>query len=84
LILDEAGFNSRISSFFSNYLIDRKTQYIWNNFVSSSFSADVGVDQGLALSLPSYPLFILLLFFTFLKKGLKIFYQFFPFPFFHG
>jgi len=28
LILDKASFDSRISSFFSNYLIDRKTQYM--------------------------------------------------------
>ena len=43
MILNKAGFDSRISSFFSNYLINRKTQYIWNNFVSSSFRADIGV-----------------------------------------
>jgi len=43
LILDKAGFDSKISSFFSNYLIDRKTQYVWNNFVSSFFRAVVGM-----------------------------------------
>jgi len=28
IILDKAGFNSKILSLFSNYLISRKTQYI--------------------------------------------------------
>jgi len=39
-----------ISTFFSNYLIDRRTQYMWNNFISPFFRADVGVGQGFALS----------------------------------
>jgi len=38
-------FDLKISSFSSNYLINRKIQYICNNFVSSSFRADIGVDQ---------------------------------------
>jgi len=50
MILNKASFDSRISSFFSNYLIDRKTQYIWNNFISSFFRADIGVGQGSSLS----------------------------------
>ena len=50
LILDKAGFNSRISSFFSNYLIDRKTQYIWNKFVFPSFKTNIGMGQGFTLS----------------------------------
>jgi len=32
-----------------NYLINRKTQYFWNNFFSSSVDINVGVGQGLAL-----------------------------------
>jgi len=32
LIFNKAGFDLRISSFFSNYLINSKTQYIWSNF----------------------------------------------------
>ena len=43
LILDKARFDPRISTFFSNYLIDRQTQYIWNNFISSFFRADVDI-----------------------------------------
>ena len=49
IILDKADFNLKISQFFSNYLINKHTQYVWNNFVSSFFRADVGVNQGSAL-----------------------------------
>ena len=60
LIRDKADFNSRISSFFSNYLIGRKTQYMQNkNLLFLLFSL----------------LFIFLLFFIFLKKELKISFQ---------
>jgi len=34
VILDKAGFNPKILSFFSNYLIVRKAQYLWNDFTS--------------------------------------------------
>ena len=50
MILNKARFDSRIFTFFSTYLIDRKTQYVWNSFVSSSFRADVEVGQGSTLS----------------------------------
>jgi len=36
--------------FFLNYLINRKTQYFWNNFSSPSVDVSVEVGQGLALS----------------------------------
>ena len=48
-----------IHNFFSNYLIDRKTNYLWNNFSSPIFNINVGVGQGSALSpilLALYPL----------------------------
>jgi len=45
MILDKAGFDLRILSFFSNYLIDKRIQYIWNNFVSPSFRTDVDIEQ---------------------------------------
>ena len=64
LILDKAGFNPRIFTFFSNYLIDRQTQYIWNNFVSPFFRADVGVRQGSALS----PILYIITIFHIFKK----------------
>ena len=50
LILNKACFDLTISSFFSNYLIDRKIWYVWNNFISLSFRADMSVSQGSALS----------------------------------
>ena len=50
LILRKVGFNSRVVNFFSNYLVDRKTQYYWNNFPSSFFNVNMGVGQGSALS----------------------------------
>jgi len=36
--------------FFSNYLINRKTKYLWNNFSSSLCNIDIRVGQGLAIS----------------------------------
>jgi len=43
--LAKVKFDSRISSFFSNYLVDRKISYLWNNFSSPSFNISVGVGQ---------------------------------------
>jgi len=50
LIMKKAGFDNRIVSFFANYLIDRKTNYFWNNFMSPIFNVNVGVGQGSVLS----------------------------------
>jgi len=50
LIMKKAGFDNHIISFFSNYLMDRKTNYFWNNFTSPIFNINVGVGQGSALS----------------------------------
>ena len=50
LILGKAGFDSHVVFFFSHYLINRKTQYFWNNFSSPSIDVNVEVGQGLALS----------------------------------
>ena len=49
LIMDKAGFDPRISCFFSNYLVERKTQYLWNNFSFPFFDVNIGVEQGSAL-----------------------------------
>ena len=49
-IMKKAGFDNHIISFFSNYLVDRKTNYFWNNFISPIFNVNVGVGQGSALS----------------------------------
>lgn len=50
LILNKVGFDSRILSSFSNYLINRKTQYVWNSFVSLFFRADIDIGQEFAFS----------------------------------
>ena len=43
LILDKAGFGPRVVNFFSNYLVNRKTSYFWNNFALHSFNVNVRV-----------------------------------------
>jgi len=70
LILDKAGFSSQIINFFSNYLVNRKTSYYWNNFSSHSFDVNVRVGQGSALS-PILSALYLSLFFHIFKKHLK-------------
>ena len=50
LILDKAEFNSKVSFFFHDYLVGRKTKYIWNNFSFLLFNVDIGVGQRSALS----------------------------------
>ena len=74
LILDKAGFHSKVSTFFSDYLIGRKTQYMWNNLFSPFFEVNIGVGQGSALSLILSALYLSLLFYIFEKwvKNLKI------------
>ena len=50
LILEKAGLDPKVVSFFSNYLTQRSTKYLWNNFLSPLFEVNVGVGQGSALS----------------------------------
>ena len=50
LILEKAGLESKVSSFFVNYLVKRKTSYLWNNLPSPNFKVNVGVGYGSALS----------------------------------
>ena len=70
LILVEVGFDSRILSFFSNYLVDRKTNYHQNNFFSPSFNIGVSVGQGSAL-LPILSILYLSFIFHIFKKRIK-------------
>ena len=70
LILGKAGFNSQVVKFFSNYLVNRKTKYFWNNFSSSIVNINVGVDQRSALS-PIFLALYLALFLYILEKHLK-------------
>ena len=50
LILEKASLNSKVSSFFENYLVRRKMSYIWNDLHSPSFEVNVGVGQESTLS----------------------------------
>ena len=43
LILDKADLNHKISTFFKNYLVERKTKYLWNDFISPSFNIKISV-----------------------------------------
>ena len=42
-ILSHFGFANYIVDFFSNYLVDRSTQYSWNSFLSGACDTDVGM-----------------------------------------
>ena len=50
LIIKKTGFNQCISSFFADYLVNRKINYSWNNFSSPMFNINVRVGQGSVLS----------------------------------
>ena len=64
------GFNQHIVSFFTNYLVDRKTNYSQNNFSSPTFCINVGVGQGSVLS-PILSAFYLSPFIYILENHLK-------------
>jgi len=49
-ILSKVGLESKVSNFFANYLVQRKTNYVWNNMQSPDFDVNVSVGQGSALS----------------------------------
>jgi len=70
LIMKKVGFNNRIVLFFTNYLMDRKTNYFWNNFMSPVFNINVGVGQGSVLS-PILSTLYLLSFIYILENCLK-------------
>ena len=50
-IINKARLDHKVFTFFKDYLVRRKTRYLWNNFISSFCSIDVGVGQKSALSL---------------------------------
>ena len=74
IILSKARLNTKILSFFSNYLIGRKTQYLWNIFTFPFFCIDIGIGQGSVLSPILSILYLSLIFHIFEKraKNLKI------------
>ena len=61
-ILQKSDLDIHIVNFFANYLVDRKTNYLWNNFSFPTFEVNVGVSQGSAL----FPILLALYLSTFL------------------
>jgi len=68
-ILYKAGLEPKVATFFVNYLVQRKTNYVWNNLQSPDFEVNVSVGQGSALS-PILSALYLTLFFHILEKRL--------------
>ena len=71
LILDKVGLDWKISIFFKNYLVGRKTKYLWNDFISPFFNVNIGVGQWSALSPILSALYLLPVFHSF-ENHLKI------------
>jgi len=69
-ILSKVGLESKVSNFFVNYLVQRKTNYVWNNMQSPDFKVNVSVRQESALS-PILLALYLTLFLYILEKHLK-------------
>jgi len=70
LILEKAGLDPRVLTFFVNYLVKRKTNYVWNDLISPDFEVNIGVGQGSAL----FPILLVLYltpFLYILEKHLK-------------
>ena len=67
--LYKVGLEPKVATFFANYLVQRKTNYIWNNLQSPDFEVNVGVGQGSAL-FPILSTLYLTLFFHILEKRL--------------
>ena len=70
-ILGKAGFYLKVINFFSNYLVDRKTSYFWNNFSSCFCDINMEVGQDSILS-PIFSALYLSSFLHILEKRLKI------------
>jgi len=48
--LSKVGLEPKVSKFFTDYLVQRKMNYVWNNLQSLEFEVNVGVGQGSVLS----------------------------------
>jgi len=70
IILEKTGLDPKVTSFFADYLVNRKTNYNWNELSSPIFEVNVGVGQGSALS-PILSALYLLPFLYILEKYLK-------------
>ena len=69
--MNKARLNYKVSVFFKNYLVGRKTKYLWNGFQSPFCNIDVSVGQGSAI-LPILSTLYLFPIFHILEKWLKI------------
>jgi len=43
LFLEKTGLKPKVTSFFTNYLVKRKTSYLWNGLPSPTFKVNIGV-----------------------------------------
>ena len=68
--LTKAGLDPKVTFFFEDFLVKRKTNYTWNKFSSPTFEINVGVGQGSALS-PILSAFYLSPLLYILEKQLK-------------
>jgi len=66
------GLDPRVSQFFNNYIVGRKTKYLWNNSFSYYFDIHVGIRQGSALFPTLSAFYLSLIFYVFEKKSLYI------------
>ena len=70
-VLSKMGLEPKVSRFFADYLVQRKTNYVWNNLQSPEFEVNVSVGQESALS-PILSALYLTPFLYILEKCLKI------------
>ena len=70
LSLAKVGLDLKVTFFFEDFLVKRKTNYTWNKFSSPTFEINVGVGQGSALS-PILSAFYLSPLLYILEKQLK-------------
>ena len=70
LSLTKVDLNYKVTFFFEDFLVKRKTNYTWNKFSSPTFEINVGVGQGSALS-PILSAFYLSPLLYILEKQLK-------------
>ena len=75
IILTKAGFSFKISNFFSDYWINRQTQYVWNFFTPPFLRTNIGIGQRSALLSILSALYIIPIFHILEKrtKSLSIF-----------
>jgi len=67
----KVDLNPKVTSFFEDFLVRRKTNYIWNEFSSPMYKVNVGVGQGSALSPILFALYLSPLLYI-LEKHLNI------------